>query len=146
MWDGAMQWEAWEVIMWPVLANERPKKIAWRMDRHKDTRTDGQCDSMTDPAQRAESVKIIRRKFHILLLRFRAAPCKTRVGLRPVALNNELVWKSTHRKCRHLYMKSTKIMLTQNRVGGFYLKDHSYKICHNLTITCPFCSESSHRL
>ena len=46
----------------PSLANEKPKKTAWGMDRQTDGRTDGHCDSMTDPAQRAESVKIQRSK------------------------------------------------------------------------------------
>ena len=42
-------------------ANKRPKKIAWGMDRQTDRqtdgRTDGHRDSMTDPAQRAKSVR-----------------------------------------------------------------------------------------
>ena len=33
------------------------EKNAWGMDRQTDGRTDGHRDSMTDPAQRAESVK-----------------------------------------------------------------------------------------
>ena len=42
------------------------KKHALRMDRHTDTRTDGHRDSMTDQAQREESVKILL-KFYIYL-------------------------------------------------------------------------------
>ena len=44
MWGGAMQWEAWEVIMWPVLANVRPKKTHGEWT---DTQTHGQTDIAT---------------------------------------------------------------------------------------------------
>ena len=52
-----MQRETWEVIMLPVLANERPKKTCME-DGRTDSQTDGHRDSMTDLAQMAESVKI----------------------------------------------------------------------------------------
>ena len=45
-------------ITW-LLANERPYKNTWRVDRHTDGQTDGNCDSMTDPAHRPESGKKI---------------------------------------------------------------------------------------
>ena len=46
---GAMQWEAWEVVMWPVLANERPWKKPYgeRTDRQTDTQMDRQTDIRT---------------------------------------------------------------------------------------------------
>ena len=60
--------------MSPVLANETPKKTELGMDRqtdrHTDKRTDGHCDFMTNPVQRAESVKIIIQYSSVIELCF----------------------------------------------------------------------------
>ena len=53
----------WSCDLW---ANERPqKKIAWGGDTQTHKQTHGHRDSMTDPAQRAESVKTYSLTTHL---------------------------------------------------------------------------------
>ena len=53
------QWKDWQLIMSPLLTNERLKKTASNgTDRQRDRQTDGHSDLQTELAQWADSVKI----------------------------------------------------------------------------------------
>ena len=70
------QWEAWDLVMWPVGQWEASKKIAWGGDTQTDRQTDGHRDSMTESAQWADSVKNILCVFlHFTNFNFRAEIC-----------------------------------------------------------------------
>ena len=58
------QWEAWDLVMWPVEKTSPMKgKVFFTGDKHTHRRTDGHRDSMTESAQWADSVKIWKLVF-----------------------------------------------------------------------------------